>query len=95
MRFFFRKGKILVLIFVIIIVLSMNFFQKETKGFFYTISAPIQQTFWGVGNSVSDFFETVGNLNNLKAENDQSQKVIQELLAEKASSAELKKENET
>ena len=95
MRFFSKRPKILVLIIGIIIVLSMNFFQKETKGFFYTFSSPFQTTFWGVGNSVSDFFETVGNLNNLKAENDQSQKVIQELLAEKASLAELKKENET
>ena len=95
MRFFFRKGKILVLIFVIIIVLSMNFFQKETKGFFYTFSSPFQTTFWAVGDKVSGLFETLGNLSKLKTASDESQKTIQELLVEKASLAELKKENET
>jgi len=95
MRFFFKKGKILVLIVGIIIVLSLNFFQKEVKGFFYTFSSPIQTTFWALGDKVSGFFETIGNLSKLKTANDESQKIIQELLAEKASSAEIKKENET
>jgi len=94
MRFFFKKGKILVLIIGIIIVLSLNFFQKPVKGFFYTVSAPIQTTFWTLGDKVSGFFETIGNLSKLKTVNDESQKMIQELLAEKASFAELKKENE-
>jgi rod shape-determining protein MreC len=47
-----------------------------------------------LGDRISGFFETVGNLSKLKAADDESQKLIQELLAEKASSAELKKENE-
>ncbi|MFH1575800.1 MAG: rod shape-determining protein MreC [Candidatus Nealsonbacteria bacterium] len=95
MRFFFRRGKILVLFIVgIILVLSLNFFQKTVKGFFYTVSAPIQTVFWKVGDNVSNFFEAVGNLNNLQAENDKLRKTIRELLAEKAFLAEFKKENE-
>ena len=94
MRFTPTKTKILIVAVVIIFILSLNFFQKETKGFFYAFSSPIQTTFWAVGDRVSSFFETIGNLSNLQTANDKSQKIIQELLAEKASLAELKKENE-
>jgi len=93
MRFFSKRSKILVLIIAIIFILSLNFFQKEIKGFFYTISAPIQTSFWGAGGRISSFFEALGNLNNLKIANDESQKIIQELLTDKASLAELKEEN--
>ena len=95
MRFFFKKGKVLVLIVGIIVVFSLNFFQKEVKGFFYVFSAPVQMTFGAAGDKVSGFFEAIGNLSELKTANDELQKVIQEMLAEKASFAELKKENET
>ena len=95
MRLITAKTKILIVAIMIVFILSLNFFQKEAKGFFYAFSAPIQTTFWAVGDRVSGFFETIGNLNNLKIANDESQKIIQELLPEKASLAELKKENET
>lgn len=94
MRFFSKRSKVLVFILGVMIILSLNFFQTEVKGFFYTISAPIQMGFWRAGDNVSDFFEALYNLNDLKTANDESQKVIQELLSEKASLAELKKENE-
>ena len=95
MRFFSKRDKILVLIISgIILILSLNFFQKTAKGFFYTISAPIQQILWGAGNSVSGFFETVVGSKNLKTENDQLKLEIQTLLAEGSSLKELKKENE-
>ncbi|MEK7503574.1 MAG: rod shape-determining protein MreC [Patescibacteria group bacterium] len=94
MKFTTVKSKILFVAILIGFILSLNFFQKGTKGFFYNLSAPIQTTFWQLGERVSGFFGTIGNLNNLKKINDESQKTIQELLAEKASFAELKKENE-
>ena len=93
MRFFFKRGKISILITGIIIVLSLNFFQKEVKGFFYNFSSPIQATFWRAGDSVANFFETIISFNKLKTENDRLQEAILELLAEKASWAELKDEN--
>ncbi len=95
MRFTPAKTKILIVAVVIVFILSLNFFQKEAKGFFYNFSAPIQTTFWTVGDRVSGFFETIGNLSNLQKANDESQKVIRELLAEKVSFAGLRKENET
>jgi len=89
------NAKTLIVVAVVAIVLSMNFFQKETKGFFYNFSAPIQTAFWAAGDKISGFFEAIGNLSSLQNKNDESQKIIQGLLAEKAASAELKKENAT
>jgi len=94
MKFTSIKTKILIITIVVAFVLSLNFFQGETKGFFYNISMPIQRVFWSMGDSISGFFGTVANLNSLKEENEQSQKFIQELLAEKASLTELREENE-
>lgn len=89
-----RRSTILIIVIGIILVLSLNFFQKEVKGFFYTISSPLQKTFWGAGDNVSDFFESITNFKNLKTENNELQLAIQELLAENASLKELKNENE-
>ena len=95
MRFFFKRDKILVLIISgIILIFSLNFFQKTVKGFFYAISSPIQKTFWSAGDSVSDFFETVVGPKNLKTENDELKLKIQTLLAENSFLKELKSENE-
>lgn len=94
MRFTPARTKILIVVVVIVFILSLNFFQKETKGFFYAFSSPVQTILWGAGDKVSGFFETMGNLNNLQTTNEESQKTIRELLAEKASFAELKNENE-
>ncbi len=93
MKILSKRGIILIIVIGVTLFLSLNFFQKTVREFFYAVSSPIQTAFWKAGASVSNFFEIVNNLNNLRAENDQSQKVIQELLAEKASFAELKKEN--
>ncbi|MFH1780561.1 MAG: rod shape-determining protein MreC [bacterium] len=89
------KTKILIFAALVVFVCFSVFFQKTVKGFFYAFSSPIQKVFWQAGDNISGFLATLGNLNNLKAENDQSQKIIQELLAEKAFLTELKKENET
>lgn len=95
MKLFSKRGKILILIIVAILVLSLNFFQKEVKGFFYTFSAPIQRTFWGAGGNVSNFLGGFFNSGNLQSENNELKSTTQELLAENASLKELKKENDT
>ena len=95
MRFADAKTKILIVAVAVVFILSLNLFQKEAKGFFYNFSSPIQATFWKAGDSVANFFEIVIGFNKLKTENDRLQEIILELLAEKASLAELKKENET
>lgn len=89
------KTKILIAVLIVAFILSLNLFQKPVKGFFYAASAPIQRGFWSVGGNISGFFNALANLNNLQKTNNESQKTIQELLAEKASFSELEKENET
>lgn len=94
MKIAFKRSKILIVIIGVLFVLSLNFFQKEVKGFFYIISAPIQKTLWLIGDSVSDFFEMIAEMNNLKKENEELKLKIQTLLAENISFKEIKKENE-
>lgn len=95
MKLLSRRGKIFILIVLIAAVLFLNFFQKETKGFFYTLSSPLQISFRAAGDKISGFFGALANLDELKKTSDESQRIAQELLVEKAASAELKKENET
>lgn len=91
----FKRKKILIIVIVgIIIVLSLNFFSKEVKGFFYSVSSPIQKSFWQVGKSVSDFFAGLANSGKLKKESDDLKLTIEQLLAENISLQEIKKENE-
>jgi len=100
MRFLRPKRKILILIIIVIagllVIFSLNlpFFQKQLKGFFYFISSPIQKTLWRAGDKVSDFFEVIGEIRNLKRENEELKLKNQELASQIAQLAELKKENE-
>lgn len=89
-----RIGIISVLIVVFFLVLNLTLAGKEIKNFFYLISSPIQKTLWGAGERVSDFFETISEIKNLKKENQELKLKIQELLAENVALKELKKENE-
>jgi len=94
MKFFSKRKKFLVLIIGILVVLSLNFFQKEVKGFFYFISSPIQKSFWEAGGNAADFFNGIFQGGNFKKENEELKLRIQELLAENASFSELREENE-
>lgn len=94
MKFSSKKTKILIIILGISLILSLNFFQKEVKSFFYLISSPIQKSLWRAGDRTSDFFETIAKIKNLKKENEELKLKIQELLSKNSSLKELKKENE-
>jgi len=89
-----KIGVIAVLLVILFVVLNLTNFSKEIKNFFYLISSPIQKALWPVGERVSDFFETISEIKNLKRENEKLKLEIQELLAENAKLKELKKENE-
>lgn len=94
MNFFsLRKSKILILIIVILFILSLNFYQKEVKNFFYLISFPAQKFLWKIGDQISDFFETIFEIRTLKKENEILKLKIQALLSENISLKELKNEN--
>ncbi len=89
------RNIVILVILVILVLAVLNFFQNEVRNFFYSISAPIQKTFWQMGNKVSDFFETIGEINNLKQENENLKLKVESLTAQEVSFKELKKENAT
>ena len=89
-----KKGKFLIIVIGILVVLSLNFFQKEVKGFFYFISSPIQKNLWQTGDSFSSFFEGIFQGEHFKKESEVLRLRIYQLLAENASLKELEKENE-
>lgn len=94
---FFRKlwlDKILIIIFGILIILAFNFFQKEIKTFFYTISSPIQKSLWQTGDVISDFFGGMVKTKDQNKENEELRLKIQELSGEKAELKDLEQENE-
>ena len=83
-----------VLLILFFLVLNLTFFGKEVKNFFYLISSPIQNIFWGAGVRASGFFEFIIEMKHLKEENEELKLQIQELLAENEILKDFKKENE-
>jgi rod shape-determining protein MreC len=95
-----KKGRnwrniLLFAVLVVAVIVALNFFQKQVRNSFYLISSPIQASLWQAGDRVSDFFETIVEIKNLKKENKELKLKIQSLLAENTSLKELKSENET
>ena len=89
------RSILLFTVLAVLVIVALNFYQKQVRNFFYLISAPIQKTFWRAGDRVYDFFETILDIKNLKKENEGLKLKIQSLLAENVQLLELKKENET
>jgi len=89
-----KIGIIFVLIVIFFLALNLTSTGKEVRNFFYLISSPIQKTLWRVGDRVSDFFELITEIKNLKKENEELKLKNQERLAEIALLKELKRENE-
>jgi len=95
MRFFQKNiKKIILFVFLIVFFVFLNIYQSSVRNFFYTFSSPFQRFFWQAGNKVSNFFETIKEINNLKKENEVLKAKNQSLIAENISLGELKKENE-
>lgn len=76
------------------VIVGLNFFQNKIRNFFYLLSSPIQASLWQTGDKVSDFFETIAEIKNLKKENEDLKLKISALMSENASLKELKNENE-
>lgn len=93
MKLSLNKSKILIIFVVILLVLSLNFYRKEVKTFFYLFSMPIQKTLWQKGERVSEFFETIFEIENLKEENKEFKLKVQEMFVKNNSLKELEKEN--
>ena len=89
-----KIGVIVVLLIAFFIVLNLPVVSKGVRNIFYSISSPIQKSFWRAGDNVSDFFEWISEIKKIKEENDELELKIKALLAENAALKELKKENE-
>jgi len=87
--------KIILIILVVLFLFFLNFYQKNIKNFFYSISLPIEKFLWQKGKETSNIFETIFEAQKLKVENRDLRFKNQELLQSQILSAELKKENET
>ncbi len=84
---------------VILLILFLNLYrqglyQKKLKNFFYSVSYPIQESFWQAGLKVSDFFQTISKIGELEKENEKLESKNQELLAKISELENLKTENE-
>jgi len=94
MKLSFKKVLIGFLI-VVLAIFLLNYFQKELRSFFYSVSSSIQKALWGAGDNVSDFFSGVIRIKTLESETDHLKLENQKLLAEIIILKGLKKENET
>jgi len=83
----------LVFVIGILIIISLNFFQTEVKGFFYSISQPMQRWLWQAGQKTSDFFGTIPRLREVEREKEALELKNQELMAELVALREAQEEN--
>jgi len=96
-----RKSLLTNKFFIIIVGISffvfLNFFQKDVKNFFYSISSPIQKNLWQTTKKISDFQKSVFNnwkgIKILEEENKNLKLKNQELEEKIVHFLELKKEN--
>lgn len=90
------RTKFLILILIIVLaIFLLNYFQKELKSFFYSMSFSSQKVLWQAGDIASDFFNGVLKIKTLDSEIDQLKLKNQKLLAEMIALKGLEKENET
>jgi rod shape-determining protein MreC len=94
------KKTILIILFLFLIVLSLNFLNKKSgflndfKGFFYSISEPVQKPFWQAGKNFSDFFGGIFQGKKIKEENEKLKADLANLLSQNINAKDLEKENE-
>lgn len=89
-----KSGAVLLLLIALFVILNLTGFSKNIRSFFYNSFSSVQKNLWGAGAGVSDFFETIFQLKNIKSENEKLKNENQELSGQLASLLELKKENE-
>lgn len=91
-----KYPKLLITIFILVaFIIFLNYFNKGVRNLFYTISSPIQKTFWNAGSNSSNFFGALLNINNLTNNTNQFALQSQELLQQKSISQNLSVENQT
>jgi len=88
------KVAILTLIIVLFVFLNLTPVSSKVKNAIYLLSTPVQKWFFKTGAKISDFFETISEIKNLKIENEELKLRSQELIAQNLILKELKTENE-
>jgi rod shape-determining protein MreC len=88
------KIAILTLIIVFFVFLNLTPVSSKVKNAIYLLSTPVQKWFFKTGAKISDFFETISEIKNLKIENEELKLRTQELIAQNLILKELKTENE-
>lgn len=92
----FKRNNFFVLFIVLVlIVVLLNVFPRQVRGFFYWFSNPIQKHLWGAGDSASDFFEGVFGFISLKNRMEELEQKNQGLIAEIIRLKELEEENKS
>ena len=89
-----KKTALVFLLLVLLVVFNFTGFSTNIKNFFFSLSSPVQKSFWQGGKNVSDFLAGVFNAGALKKETEGLRLENQELLARIAVLSELEKENE-
>jgi len=90
-----RAKKFLLIFIVIGILLMLNEFGGgKLKNIFYLVNSPFSKIFWLSGERISNFFDTLSEIKNLKEEKENLQKENYLLLHQLTQCQELKKENE-
>lgn len=89
-----RNRLILVVVILFLAIFSLNFFEKEVKGFFYFSSSPVQRFFGSLGANISNFLYVVSNSNSLKSEEEILKQKNEELIAKIAELNSIEKENQ-
>jgi rod shape-determining protein MreC len=90
-----RFGGVVLFLIAVFFILNLTGGAKSFREFFYSFSAPTQKNLWQAGVGVSDFFESIFQINNLKSDNESLKLENQELSAKVAELLKLKTENET
>lgn len=89
-----KKRRVLVgVVTVVLVIVLLNVFQKEVKGFFYYISSPVQKVFWRAGERSAGFLESIMRMGNLKNKLNELTLKNQELITKIVYLEELEKEN--
>ena len=76
----FLVGAVALLFFIVI----LNFFSSGLRNVFYSLSSPVQKTFWSAGESTSGFLASFVNAGNLNKENQDLENQVQKLQGEVA-----------
>ncbi|MCD6402563.1 rod shape-determining protein MreC [bacterium] len=90
-----KIGFLLTLGVLILIILNSTSITKGIKSFIYSISFPVQDCFWQIGEKVSDFFTAFLRADFLQKENEELSLKLKELISENIKLKYLAKENET